>query len=353
MKTVTIVGSCILSASWLALGFCQEQAPVEQKPPRGTFVSPVDEIDPTLVKPWKDHKDAIAKASQEMRDAFVGRLQEVRAKGDPAAVQKLEAEVELFDQQGILPADAAPNPDVLKAAMAFRKANATLMKAYRDAISTYTQVGDDEKALALRDQKGGLEAELGFPPIPNVPEPVFDGKSWVGWGQGWGGGKHQVVASDQAVRLSAGMYFAHERPLRGDCAVEAEVSNRVWLFKEPPGSVFQIGIQTDKGGCVVRIPARNASGQPIAGEGEVIHHDPAANIDRKLGQFPMPRTAHKKFRAIQIKRVGNTFSVSIDGELVVPGVPMPEALLGDCNFHIGILYGEADFKKLEVTQLVK
>jgi hypothetical protein len=352
VKKLSVVIAGVLAVWCLAIDRCPAQDPAQAVPPRGTFVRPPDGIKgiDALDQAWNEYKKAVDEVRAGVAEGFKDRTMAAQAKPDLQAVEREQAAERHFGQAGVLAGHAAAQADATKAARAFQKANATLTKAYEQASDESTRAGDIRTARDLRDERGGLEAGLGFPQSPNVPESVFDGKAWVGWGQGWGGGRVSVDDKAAAVLLTAPMYFAHERLVGGDFAFEAEVRRHDWP-PNPPDSGFQLGIQTDKGACLIRIPARNDQGQPIANSGELVHYDAAIRQNHVLKAFVLPRGI-KKWQLVRFSRRGDTCDVSVDGAQVLAGVPVPIALRKECNLAIGTMLGEVDFRKLELTAIM-
>lgn len=329
-----------------AVGTCRAQEPATAVHPKGTFIRPVDGIQhPDLNAAWEAYEAAIEDTAKAVQAAIDKKTKAAQAKGDLAAVDRDQKSRQSFDDHGILPGNDSLRPDVNRAGTAFRKANKKLLDSYETVIALLTQQGKIPEAKAARDERGGLESSLPFPPIPNVPEPLFDGTKWDGWGQGWGERKqHEIDAG--SVRLSNNSYFRHERVLDGDIVFELEVRNRDW---ERAQSIVQFGFQTDSGACLVRIPAGHANGQLLRGRGEIIFYDHANNQTTVLEEFPCQQPASSKWHSGRFLRTGDNFSLFLDGRQIVRDKSLPEQLRRNVNLHIGVSNGAADFKNLRVT----
>ena len=260
-------------------------------------------------------------------------------------LKRQDAQLKAWDEQGILPSEDPLRPAVLRAAKAIREANSKLLTAYDDAVSGFTKGGRADDAAAATDEKGGLEVGLGFPPMPNVPELLFDGRNWVGWGQGWGG-RHEIIANAKAIHRTGTQCFAHERVLARAYTFELEVRNRIW---ERPGSAVQFGVQT-QGGCMVRIPARTQAGEVVPGKAEVIHYNGVTKQTNSLAIFNCPLPVGAQWHKCQFSWGGGRYSVVIDGKKVVDNRPLPAPMGQNVNLHIGVVDGAADFKNLELTE---
>lgn len=314
--------------------------------PRGTFVRPADGVrDPSLDRAWDDYKAAIQSASAAVRAVMEERKAAAKEKGSLEGVDGVEAQLKTWDEQGILPSEESMRPAVNRAAKAIREANSKLLNAYDDAVRAFTKGNREVDARAAKDERGALDVGLGFPPIPNVPERLFDGRIWDDWGQGWGG-EHRIFANDEAIRLLGFQCFAHERVLTRAYTLELEVRNRTW---EKPNSAVQFGIQ-EIDGCMVRIPARNQAGALVPGKAEVIHYNDETKQTNSLVIFDCPLPVGNKWHKCQFSWGGGRYSVVIDGKKVVDNQPLPFPMQRGFNLHVGVGDGAADFKNLELTE---
>ncbi|MDA0254020.1 MAG: hypothetical protein O3A18_03980 [Planctomycetota bacterium] len=348
MRTVSLIniGFCV----GLCLP-CAAQQPAITAPPIGTFVRPVDGIESlALDEAWAAYEKSINESVAEVQLVFASQLKATRDLQNLLAFEQAQAARQLFEKRGILPRGEELKTAARKAAIAFRTANAALLEDYDDLIGRSMSKNDIPAAQALRDERGSLQATLGFPPIPNVPEPLFDGKKWNGWGGGWGGGGFQLVERE-TIRFTAPMFFAYQRLIACDFEFEGEVRRRTWP-PNPPNTGIQFGYQNQTGGLLLRIPARDEHMGVIPGSADVIHWDDATKTAHVLKRFKLPRNT-RKWRTVRVSRTGNFTAVSIDGVQVVGGLPVPQPLRGGCRMSLGVLDGEADFKDLMLTSLVK
>jgi hypothetical protein len=349
MKSLTLVAFSVLVSLCANTVAYSADEPPQTVSPKGALLRPADGIqDPAINKAWNDYTAAIQDATAALEAVMDQRIASVRKKGLLAEVEREKAWREMFDQQGILPGHAAMRPDARRAANAFRAANSKLLAAYDAAIVSFTKDNAVEQAKAARDERGGLVVGLGFPPIPNVQEPLFDGQEWTGWGEGWGEpAKYEVINKDECVRLTGYKCFAHEKVLDCPCTFEIEVRNRSW---ECPKSAVQLGIQDLSGGCLVRIPARDAAGAVVAGKAEMIHYDDQLKQTKSLKSFDCP--GQGGWQKCQFSWGGGRYSVVIDGKQVVNNEPLPAKMQNNFRLHIGVGDGCADFRNLYLTENV-
>lgn len=349
MKGFVLAGFAVVQGLCSAVGNCQAQGPATAVHPKGTFVRPADGIQhPGLNSAWETYELAIDETLNKIQDAIDRKLKTAQARGDLAVVVREQKSRKSFDDNGILPGSETLRADVNKAAAALRRANEKLLAEYDAVVASLTKQGEILKAENARDERGGLKSGLAFPPMPNVPEPLFDGTKWTGWGQGWGERKqHEIDAVDQAVRLLNNSYFAHEKILDGDIIFELEVRNRIF---DRPQSIVQFGFQSNTGACLVRIPAGHANGQLLPGKGEVIFYDHVNKQTTVLEEFRCPQPAAKKFSSWRFLRNGDNYSVYWDDQQLVRDKPLPEELRRNVNLHVGVSNGAADFKNLRVTK---
>lgn len=352
--SLRLVAACIVLGS---SGFAQFGIKANKSvPPKGTFTRPSDAIrHPQLDEAWLQYRTAVATAASDFTSILDRKVEAATAKGDPDAVRLARAWRTSFEEQGILPAaDRSMQRHVHGAGMALRLANEKLLDAYDKLVRALTQSEQEAEAKAVGDERASLEAGLAFPPISNVPWPLFDGKDWLGWGVGWGQGRHDVIADDKAIRLTGFKFFSHERILTSDVTFEVDFRIRPRDRQdpmEPPNCAVQVGVQTDTGGCLVRIPARrDADGPILPGKAEVIHFDNVTKQTHVLTQFDCPPAVAGKWRTCRFSRHGNSYSVVIDGKEVVNNQPLPDQVRQNFNLHIGVGDGIVDFRYLELTE---
>ena len=334
--------------------FAQEE-PEETVALQGTFVRPADGIEhPDLSLAWADYRAAIDKAITNVEAGLEEAIQEAKKQGDFKAVIQRQAALGLFQNKGIFPtADFLKDDTHAEAARAIRRANAGLMAAYGEVCRALTKREDFQAAKIIDAEQVDLEARLGFPPISNVPWPLFDGKDWLGWGTGWGQGRHDVIADDKAIRLTGFKCFSHARVLTGDMTFEVDFRIRPRARQDPPqppNCAVQVGVQTDAGACLVRIPARDAAGQIMPGKAEVIHFNNLNQQTHVLVQFDCPPAVVGKWRTCRFSRRGNSYSVAIDGKDVVNDQPLPDQVRQNFNLHIGVGDGIVEFRNLRLTE---
>jgi len=345
--SLRLVAVCIVLGS---SGFAQSGIKANKSvPPKGTFTRPSDAIrHPQLDEAWLQYRTAVARAVDDFTAALDRQVEAATTKGDPDAVRLSRAWRTTFEEQGVLPAaDRSMQGHVHAAGRALRLANEKLLDAYGKLVRTLTQEKKEAEERAVSEERARLKAGLAFPPISNVPWPLFDGKDWLGWGVGWGQGRHDVIADDKAIRLTGFRCFAHEQVLTRAYTFELEARNRAW---QAPGSAFQFGIQ-EIDGCMVRIPARNQAGEVVPGKAEVIHWNNANQQTNSLVTFdcPLPVGANK-WHKCKFSWGGGRYSVVIDGKKVVDNQPLPFPMQRGFNLHIGVGGGAADVKNLELTE---
>ncbi len=341
-----VVVLMILAKAAVSLSVAQE--PIPQVPLKGTLVRPADGIrSPMLDRAWGDYRRVISEATDQVRAVLLKKEAAAMAEGDRERVLLVKRQLKRFDEEGILPGESSlqMERDLRLTGLAFRKANASLLTAYGELEKELTRENRLSAASVAADERGAIERELSFPPMPNVPEPLFDGKTWIGWGVGWGGGGHQVVPGEKLIRLEGTKCFAHQSLLADRVTFELDVRNRVW---DHPNSSVQAGFQTIDGGYLVRVPGRDAQGRPTPGEGELLFFDNAIKQENALGRFRCPPTVNA-WQTWQVIRDGSLMSVSIDGKLVAKDLRLPQPVLTDCNLHLGVINGAADFRNLRVT----
>ena len=351
LRSTCLAGLRLLAVCCVLGSSCFAQFAVranKSAPPKGTFIRPNDGVrHPQLDEAWMQYRTAVARAVDDFTAALDRKVEAATTKGDPDAVRLSRAWRTTFEEQGVLPAaDRSMQGHVHAAGRALRLANEKLLDAYGKLVRTLTQEKKEAEERAVSDERARLEAGLAFPPILNVPWPLFDGKDWVKWGVGWGQGRHDVIADDKAIRLTGFKCFAHEQVLARAYTFEVEVRNRTW---ERPNSAVQFGIQ-EIDGCMVRIPARNQAGALVPGKAEVIHYNDETKQTNSLVIFDCPLPVGIKWHKCQFAWGGGRYSVVIDGKKAVDNQPLPFPMQRGFNLHIGVGDGAADFKNLELTE---
>lgn len=155
-----------------------EQSVAAPKRPAGTVARPEDGVQhPDLDEAWADYDEIIAEAAATVRTAIAKQLDAAANNGDLDAVEKWQAAMDKFENDGEVPAATETKAAVTDAVKDYKKAKEKLIEVYEAVQKSLTIDRRIDEAKLVREEAKSLSQthkSVSRPQkaAPNPPQPV-------------------------------------------------------------------------------------------------------------------------------------------------------------------------------------
>lgn len=143
---------------------------------QGPTAVPEDPVQARLGQAEARYDAEIEKQRAAVLDALDKKAASARSARDDAAVARITAEREAFDQKGELPRSVSTTTYLRRT----KEARAELAAAYRKAVRSYQEAGDSAKAAAIKQELVRLEGEEKVAAAADPRDPFPVGSTWTG-----------------------------------------------------------------------------------------------------------------------------------------------------------------------------